>query len=67
MVDRSRSEERLSAGNDSSRIVDPKVYGGLVLVGAVLLVFQQPTASGIGIGLIVIGAFIGAVDALSRF
>lgn len=46
-------------------MVDPKVYGSLLVLGAVLLIVGQSTLSMISIGLLVIGAFIGAVDLVS--
>lgn len=46
-------------------IVDPKVYGSLLILGVALLIVGQSTLSMIGIGLLVIGAFIGIIDVVA--
>jgi hypothetical protein len=51
--------------DDVGRVVDPKVAGTLLLVGAVLIVFPGPVSSMIGPALVLVGAFIGAIEFLS--
>lgn len=66
MVSSFRRRDHLYQGADSSQIVDPKVYGLLLLVGVGLLFPQQYFTSMIGFCLLGIGVFIGAVDVVSR-
>ena len=47
------------------RLLDPSVYGTLLLVGIVLLVLPEPISSTIGLMLVLLGLFVAAVDALS--
>ena len=51
--------------DDASRVVDPKIYGSLLLVGAILLFFPEPITSTIGLLLVLVGAFVGAIDLLT--
>lgn len=51
--------------SDSSGLPDPKKYGSITLVGAVLLVFLEPLTSTVGLVPLVIGPFIAAVDTVS--
>lgn len=51
--------------DSDSGLVDPKVYGLLLLVGAVLLVFPEPVTSTLGLALVAVGAFVALVDLLS--
>ncbi len=51
--------------DDSARIVDPKVYGTVLLLAAALLLFPEPFSSGIGLVLFVLGGFVALVDFLT--
>lgn len=51
--------------DDSNQFTDPKVYVPLVLGGAALLLFPEPLTSMLGLFLVLLGLFIGAVDVLS--
>lgn len=46
----------------ATRLADPKVYGALLLFGAVLFLFPEPITSALGFLLLVVGAFVGLVD-----
>ncbi|WP_227353691.1 hypothetical protein [Haladaptatus salinisoli] len=67
LAGRSGDNEGVYEGFPSTvhRVADPKVYGFLLLIGLILLVFPEPITSTIGFVLILIGAFIGAIDFLS--
>lgn len=62
MVSRSGKNESYQGGE---LIVNPRVYGLLLIIGAVLLIVGRSALSMVGIGLLVIGAFIGVIDVAS--
>lgn len=47
-----------------SRAANPKVYVGLLLLGAGLFLFPEPVTSAVGLPLVVAGALVAAVDVL---
>lgn len=51
--------------DDSRGFTDPKVYGSILIVGIALLLFPEPFTSTLGLVLVLLGLFIGAVDVLS--
>lgn len=67
LAGRSGDNEGVYEGFPSTvhRVADPKVYGPLLVVGLILLVIPEPITSTIGLVLLLIGAFVGAVDLLS--
>jgi len=50
---------------ESRRVVDPVVYGALLVVGLVLILFPEPFTSVVGLLLVVVAVFVAAVDLLS--
>lgn len=51
--------------HDVHPIVDPNVYGPILLVGAILLLFPEPVTSMLGLVLLLTGAFLGLTDVLA--
>lgn len=61
---RSPDNEGVYAGypEAATRLTDPKVYGGLLLVGVALVLFPEPATSALGVLVVGIALFVGAVD-----
>ena len=50
---------------DTNRTVSPTLYVPALLGGLVLLVIPEPITTTIGVALLLVGAFVGAIDLLS--
>lgn len=46
-------------------LVDPKVYVLVLAIGAVLFILPEPVTTTLGIGFLLVGAFLAIVDVLS--
>lgn len=65
MVDPFGSTESSAEPEPEFSLVDPLFYAPLLLVGAALVVFPEPTTTFIGLLCVVTGVFLAVVDLLS--
>jgi len=53
------------SAEDGISLVDPLFYAPLLLVGTALVVFPEPATTLVGVGCLVVGVVLAAVDLLS--